>query len=232
MKPAIEILVIEDDMGISTALRDNCKRRGFATRAAFDGQSGLDLIAERLPDLLVLDIMLPLVSGYEICQTLRRQSIEIPILILSAKNREADIVKGLDAGADDYLVKPFGLGEFFARVQALLRRHPKGAQSILELDGSVFNPELAQIKHGELIVSLTQKESGLLRYLASHPEQAIPRARLVQHVWQDDPRVSERSVDRCVTTLRSKLAINPTLQARIQTLRQVGYSFRSIDPNA
>lgn len=220
-----ELLVIEDDLGISTAIRDNCKLRGYRTRAAFDGKTGLQLLQERTPDLIVLDIMMPQLNGYQVCQRIRELEIETPILILSAKNKETDIVRGLEAGADDYLVKPFGIAEFFARVKAQLRRHSPAEKGIFQLPDCRFDPATHQIHHPAGVTTLTQKESGLLAYILTHPDQAIPRSKLLRHVWRDDPDLSERSVDRCVTTLRGKLSTAPTLRDRIKTLRGIGYTY-------
>ena len=227
----IEIVVIEDDIGISKAIRDNCRFRGYETRAAFDGATGLQILQERLPDLIVLDVMLPNLGGLELCSKVRALGVATPILILSAKNRESDIVAGLDAGADDYLVKPFGIEEFFARVKALLRRHSKEVSDAgaIEIDDVRFIPEANAIHVGEESIPLTPKESGLLKLLIENPNQPFTRSKLLQRIWNTIEDVSDRSVDRCVTTLRGKLGSCPALKNRIKTIRDIGYLFDQAD---
>ena len=220
-----KILIVEDDPALMIGLRDNFEDEGFEVLTAMDGETGLSLALDSGPDLILLDIMLPEISGYEICEAVRREGYDMPIVMLTAKGQESDIVRGLESGADDYVKKPFGIKELIARVKAFLRRHRS-------IDVKTFrfgDCELDRVGHrfskkGEL-VPLTSKEYHLLEYMLENAGRALPRASIMNNVWGSSLLVTQRSVDRCVTTLRAKVEDDARLPKYIKTIRDVGYRF-------
>jgi len=217
------ILIIEDDAALLRGLKDNFAAQGYEVRTAGDGQRGLDALLKDPPDLVVLDLMLPRLNGYEVCRTARERKLETPILMLTAKGQEEDIVRGLEMGADDYVTKPFGIRELLARVKALLRRSP-------DTDQFEFGPfRLDRTAHklfkGSEEVELTSKEFRLLDFLVKHAGRALTRDTILDGVWGSEVIVTDRSVDRCVTTLRAKIESDPRSPAFIQTIRDIGYRF-------
>lgn len=220
-----KVLIVEDDFSMAKGLKDNFRFQGFEPRVAFDGEAGIEMALEDIPDLVILDIMLPKVNGYEVCAALRREKLEMPILMLSAKGTESDIVRGLDLGADDYMVKPFGLRELFARVKVLVRRHIPERHESYRFGDAILNTTLRTLLIGGEEVSLAKKEFGLLEYFLLNSNRPLTRGAIMQAVWGSSVKVSSRSVDRCVTTLRAKLEKDPALARRVRTLREVGYLF-------
>jgi len=220
-----KILIIEDDPAIARGLKDNFLNAGYEVLHAADGEKGLDLALESGADCILLDIMLPGLNGYEICQTIRRESIEVPIIMLTAKGKEEDVIRGLEMGADDYVTKPFSVRELMARVKVFLRLYSGGSKEFfrfgdceLDLRSHIFT------KAGEE-VDLTSKEFRLLAFFLSRSGRALTRDQILNAVWGNSILVTSRSVDRCVTTLRSKIepdVKNPTF---IRTIRDVGYRF-------
>jgi DNA-binding response OmpR family regulator len=224
MTPAT-ILIIEDDPAILRVVKDNCASRGHHTLTARDGEEGLDLALNRNPDLILLDLMLPKVNGYEICRAIRAEKLETPILMLTAKGQEEDIVRGLEAGADDYITKPFSIRELMARVQAFLRRHRGGATPCYEFgDCRLDTVSHRLLKRGEE-VPLTSKEFRLLEYFLQRPGRALTRDSIMNAVWGNSIMVTARSVDRCVTTLRGKIEPDTRRPTFIHTIREIGYRF-------
>ncbi len=224
MTPAT-ILIIEDDPTILRVVKDNCASRGHQVLTARDGEAGLDLALNGRPDLILLDIMLPKLNGYEICRAVRSENLEMPILMLTAKGQEEDIVRGLELGADDYITKPFGVRELMARCQAFLRRHRGGAASTYEFgDCSLDTVSHRLVKCGGE-VPLTTKEFRLLEYFLQRPGRALTRDSIMNAVWGNSVMVTSRSVDRCVTTLRSKIEPDPHHPTFIHTIRDIGYRF-------
>jgi len=215
------ILIIEDDESLRRGLGDHLAAQGWEIRAASDGENGLDLAFQWKADLILLDIMLPKVNGYEICTALRRERIDTPILMLTAKGQTEDVVRGLELGADDYVVKPFALRELMARVHALLRRRNSeatryhfGGNGLLDLEARTFSCDGAK-------VDLTPKEFDLLAVFLRNAGRALSRDRLISDIWGHGLIVTTRSVDRCVKTLRTKL---PESAARdLTSVRGVGY---------
>jgi DNA-binding response OmpR family regulator len=221
---AARILIVEDDPVLMRGLSDVFTRKGYEVLAASNGAVGLTRAIEQQPDLILLDLMLPKVNGYEICRTLRQKELTMPILMLTAKSQEKDIVLGLDTGADDYITKPFRIAELVARVNAFLRR------SRPEDPTRVFGPFRLDIGTRRLIrgtreVVLTAKESALLAFLAARPGRVCSRDTLLDGVWGRSAIVTGRSVDRCVATLRAKIEDDPRNPAYIQTVRDIGYRF-------
>jgi len=219
------ILIVEDEPVLMLGLKDAFEDRGFTVLCAPDGQKGLTLALEGRPDLILLDIMLPKVNGYEICRVVRSQGLETPIIMLTAKGREEDVVLGLNLGADDYVTKPFGLAELLARANAFLRRNrvkPAGVVRFGEFD---LNLTAHVLTRQGREVELTSKEFGLLTYFAARVGRALARNDILNAVWGNSVTVTPRSVDRCVTTLRSKIEANPREPVFIQTIRDIGYRF-------
>jgi len=224
-----EILIIEDDPALLRGLKDNLETADYRVRTATDGQRGLDALLQAPPDLLLLDLMLPKVDGYEVCRVARARGLTLPIIILTAKGQEEDIVRGLELGADDYVTKPFGIRELLARVRAFLRR--QGADNAVHTFGAYRLDLTAHklFKHQTEVI-LTAKEFRLLEYFVSRAGRALTRANILDAVWGDEVFVSDRSVDRCVTTLRAKIETDPRDPVFIHTIRDIGYRFEIMEP--
>jgi DNA-binding response OmpR family regulator len=218
------ILVVEDDPALLRGLKDNLESQGYEVRTANDGQRGLDALAKARPDLLLLDLMLPKVNGYEICRVARSRQMDMPIIMLTAKGQEEDIVRGLELGADDYVTKPFSIRELLARVKAFLRR--QGAESSnYEFGKCRLDLDAHKLFKNGTEIDLTAKEFKLLEFLVKRAGRALTRDSILDGVWGDEVIVTGRSVDRCVTTLRSKIETDPRNPAFIQTIRDIGYRF-------
>jgi DNA-binding response OmpR family regulator len=200
---------------------------GVAFFTAADGEAGLQLALSAQPDLMLLDIMLPKVNGYEICRAVRAHSLDYPILMLTARGQEEDVVLGLNLGADDYVTKPFKIRELVARVNAFLRRRQAGQQPFCRFGD--FELDLASHKlfRGGREVELTAKEFRLLAHFAARAGRALARNDILDAVWGNSVMVTQRSIDRCVTTLRAKIEPDPRNPTYIQTIRDVGYRFET-----
>ena len=221
------ILIIEDDPALLRGLKDNFHSEGYQVRTCVDGQLALSLLLKSPPDLVLLDIMLPGVNGFEICRLARERALDMPIIMLTARGQEEDVVRGLELGADDYVTKPFAIRELLARARAFLRRRQAEAPTEhtfgncrLDLQAHKF-----YVKNREM--ELTTKEYRLLEYFLKRPGRALTREQILDAVWGDEVIVTDRSVDRCVTTLRAKLEPNPKCPAYIQTIRDIGYRFEA-----
>ena len=226
------LLIIEDDPALMRGLTDNFQGRGYHVRTACDGQAGLDAALNDPPDLILLDIMLPKVNGFEICRRVRDRKLDMPIIMLTAKGQEEDIVRGLNLGADDYMTKPFNIHELVARVTALLRR--RQAQ---QTDTYRFGDcELDMVSHRFIKagneIALTPKEFRMLAYFVRRPDRALTRNDIMDEVWGASVVVTGRSVDRCITTLRNKIEPNSQRPTYIQTIRDIGYRFECPQPSA
>jgi DNA-binding response OmpR family regulator len=219
------ILIIEDDAALIRGLADNFRTHGYDVRTATDGNLGLAAALGEPPDVLLLDIMLPKLNGYEICRQVRARRLDLPIIMLTAKGQEEDIVRGLELGADDYVTKPFSIRELLARVKALLRRRAPNDESPCQIGDAVFDPVSHKLTRNGSEIPLTTKEYRLLDYFVRRPNRALPRSDIVDQVWGRAVIVGSRSVDRCVTTLRSKLEPDPRRPTFIHTIRDVGYRF-------
>ncbi len=224
------ILVIEDEPDILELIRYNLAKEGFAVTGADTGEEGLDEARARAPDLILLDLMLPGIDGLEVCRALRAdpRTGPIPIVILTARGEEADIVAGLERGADDYVVKPFSPKVLAARVRAVLRRRgaaagPRGERARLEAGDILIDPARHEVLVAGTPVTLTAMEFRLLHYLARHPGWVFTRRQIMQAVGGDDYAATERAVDVQIHGLRHKLG-DP--EAYIETVRGVGYRFK------
>ena len=222
------VLIVEDDPTLLRGLKDNFARRGYSVHTASDGNTGLRLALEEEVDLVVLDVMLPGINGYEICRQIRAAELDMPILMLTAKGQEDDVVRGLELGADDYVTKPFSIKELLARCAAFLRRHrtPSPQQTFTFGDCTLDLGSHQLFRDGEEI-ALSPKEFRLLELFVQRAGRALTRDQILQAVWGRDILVTTRSVDRCVTTLRAKIEPDPRRPTLIRTIRDVGYRFES-----
>ncbi len=233
MQPVVsKILVVEDEPAILRGLQDNLRLEGFEVLTASDGESGYRLAIETKPDLMILDLMLPRMSGYEVCRKLRMSGVNTPILILTARSEETDRVLGLDLGADDYVTKPFSIRELMARVRALLRRaHPvvmavAPAFDHLQFSGAALDFQKYEASKDGQSVELTRKEFGIVRFLASRPGVVIGRDELLNEVWGYDAYPSTRTVDNHIASLRAKLEPDAANPRHFLTVHGVGYKFQ------
>jgi DNA-binding response OmpR family regulator len=219
------ILVIEDELPMRTALEDVLAGEGYRVLTAIDGEAGLSRAIQEKPDLVLLDIMMPRLDGYAVCAELRRLSNPVPVLMLTAKGQVEDRVTGLDAGADDYLVKPFSTDELLARVRALLRRVRRPTQSPAKLrlgDVEIDLPRQTAVR-GRRTLHLTAKEFAMLRLMAETPGEPVSRERFLDVVWGYTAFPTTRTVDNHIASLRSKIEGNPDEPRYIKTVHGVGY---------
>ncbi len=221
------ILVIEDDVAILRGLKDNLVRESYEVLTAEDGEEGYRLAREGNPDLILLDLMLPTLSGYEICRKLRDEGNSVLILMLTARGEEADRVLGLDLGADDYVTKPFSIRELKARIRALLRRTdpPSAPPNALSFGDVVVDFLQYDAKKSGNRVDMTPKEFGVLRYLAARAGKVVSRYELLERVWGYGKFPTTRTVDNHLAALRAKLENNPAEPRYLQTVHRVGYKF-------
>jgi len=221
------ILIVEDEERILMALEDDLGFQGYEVSGATDGAQGLALAKEGGYDLIILDIMLPTMDGFEICKRLRQAGDTTPILMLTAKSQEIDKVLGLELGADDYVTKPFSPRELAARVKALLRRRNSADPAIerFSFDDVVVDFKTYEATRNGEPVPLTAREFALLRYLIEHRDEVVSRDAIVNDVWGDDSDVFPRTVDTHVVHLRKKLEDDPAHPKHIINVRSVGYRF-------
>jgi DNA-binding response OmpR family regulator len=222
----VRILVVEDDPNILKLLPSDLELEGYTVFTAKDGLEGLERARTLKPDLLILDIMLPKMNGYDVCRSLRKDGSEIPIMMLTAKGQEADKVIGLDIGADDYVTKPFGGMELLARVKALLRRHKRQLDKMekIKFDDVAINfKSMEALKKGKPI-ALTAKEFQILELLVRHRGEVVSRRMFLEEIWGYEDMPSTRTVDNQVLTLRQKLSPKDA-EAYIVTIHGVGYKF-------
>ena len=220
------ILIIEDDPTMLRGLKDNFAYAGYNVLTADDGEKGLETALDAKPDLIVLDIMLPKVNGYEICRLLRKEKLDMPIIMLTAKGEESDIVLGLNLGADDYITKPFSIKELLARANAFLRRRREKEQTEIYTFGEyTLNIPSRTLMSNEQEINLSPKEFKLLDYFVKNAGRALTRDTLLNAVWGYNNFVTSRSVDRCVTTLRNKIEPDTHNPQFIHTIREIGYKF-------
>ena len=216
------ILIIEDELPMRTALKDVLEAEGYRVLLAANGEDGLEHALADKPDLILLDLMMPKVDGYTVCAELRRLSNPVPILMLTAKGQIEDRVRGLDAGADDYLTKPFSTDELLARVRAVLRRVQKASRTLVL--GEVRLDFVRQLAwRGRKPLHLTAKEFAMLRLLAEAAGEPVSRDRFLDVVWGYTAFPTTRTVDMHIATLRSKIEQNPELPRFLQTVHGVGY---------
>jgi DNA-binding response OmpR family regulator len=217
------ILIVEDEPALVRGLTDAFSARGFHVLTALDGATAIDIALEKTPDIILLDIMLPRVNGYEVCRTIRERGLDMPILMLTAKGQEEDIVLGLNLGADDYIGKPFRIGELVARVNAFLRRSKARQPEVFRFGRFELNLTAHKLFREGVEVELTPREFRLLTYMVARRGCALARNDILNAVWGHSITVTPRSIDRCVATLRSK--IESATESWIETIRDIGYRF-------
>lgn len=226
---AKNILIIEDEKPISEIVKFNLEKEGYKVIVAYDGEAGVHKALTTSPDLILLDVMLPKLDGFQVCRKIRETST-IPILMLTAKEEEVDKVLGLEMGADDYITKPFGMRELLARVKANLRRNENSTSN--KLEGTFTTGDIAidftkyEVRKNDNVIELTSREFELLKFLAVQAEQVFTREQLLKQVWGYEYYGDIRTVDVTVRRLREKVENNSASPEYIMTKRGVGYYFR------
>ncbi len=223
------ILIVEDDPAIRLGLQRSLEFEGFSVELATDGEEAIQRAFDKKPDLIVLDIMLPRVNGFEVCKTVRKYDTTIPILILSAKSDEGDKVLGLELGADDYITKPFSVRELTARIKAALRRSRaiEGDVEIFEEEGLYIDFAGQMLNVRGTLKELSTREFKLLRHLIQNRGRVLSRDQILNKVWGYDYDGTPRTIDNFINKLRQKLDDDPTDPRWIQTVRGSGYKFKA-----
>jgi DNA-binding response OmpR family regulator len=221
------ILAIEDDPAILRGIADNLRFESYQVLTATDGETGYALIRDKKPDLIILDLMLPGMSGYEICRKARAERIQTPILMLTARGEEADRILGLDLGADDYMAKPFSIRELMARIRALLRRAQpaKSLPDELRFDDVAVDFVSWEARKGGQPLEMTRKEFGILRFLGSRAGEVVSRDELLNEVWGYENYPTTRTVDNHIAGLRAKIETDAAEPRHLRTVHGVGYKF-------
>jgi len=222
-----KVLIIEDEPNMVLGLKDSCEYEGYEVAVARDGKEGLEKASTEKPDIILLDVMLPLMSGLDVCRTLRNRGIETPILMLTARGEEMDKVVGLEVGADDYVTKPFSIKELLARVRAHLRRSSK---QLVELESFSFgdvelNFKKLTARKGGQALDVSAREFEILRYLIRHRGETVTRDQLLDEVWGYDSTPITRTVDNHIAKLRQKIEQDPSEPRHIITVHRLGYRF-------
>ena len=220
-----KVLIIEDDSTMLRGLTDNFEYAGYQVLTACDGEEGLNSALNARPHLIILDIMLPKINGYEICRLIRKEQLNMPIIMLTAKGEESDIILGLNLGADDYVTKPFSIKELLARAAAFLRRSKQAEQNIYEFADYQLDIPARKLTCNGNEIKLSPKEFNLLEYFLNRQGRALTRDEILNAVWGYDCFVSSRSIDRFITTLRNKIEPDPHNPIFIHTIREIGYKF-------
>ncbi len=225
----IKILIVEDDPHILLGLEEVLKSDGFEVAVCNRGDQAVDAVTKHRPSLIVLDVMLPGKSGYDICRELRAKKAATPILMLTAKGQEIDKVVGLDLGADDYVTKPFGVRELLARIHAVLRRAAPNpatgavSDALFQIGSATIDPKTFQLKRGKHVEELTAKELKLLQLFYAHPGEVLSRDRLLNEVWGYSYYGTTRTLDQVIVQLRKKLGDNGGEPKHLLTVHGVGY---------
>lgn len=220
----MRILVVEDEHRIANSIKKGLELEKYAVDVAYNGADGYDLASTEDYDTIILDIMLPEMSGIEICKELRKNKIHIPILMLTAKGQTNDKIEGLDSGADDYMTKPFFFDELLARVRALTRRQGIVLDTILSVDDLTLNTKQYLVKRGGVVIKLSSKEFSLLEYLVSHKNMIVTKDQIINHVWDYDADILPNTIEVYIKNLRNKVD-KPFLNKKplIHTVRGFGY---------
>ncbi len=223
----MKVLIVEDEHKIASSIKKGLEQESFIVDIAFDGEEGFNLASTEEYEVILLDVMLPKMTGFEICQKLRGENNHTPILMLTAKGMLQDKIEGFNSGADDYLPKPFAFEELLARVRALSRRPHKLVSDVLQIANLSLNTKTYEVKRGEQLINLSQKEYALLEYLMRHPNQILTKDQIIQHVWEYDSDVLPNTVEVYMGYLRSKIDKPfkgaPSL---LQTVRGFGYKIK------
>ncbi len=223
---AMKVLVVDDEQPIVEAVAYNLKKEGYRVLTASNAEQCLEVAKRDQPDLVILDVMLPSASGFDVCRMLRKQG-SIPIIMLTARADASDRVAGLELGADDYVTKPFNMRELMARVKGVLRRTSpqEDVEQPVHAGNLTIDPNRFEVRIGTRPITLSPKEFELLRFLASHPGQVFPRPVLLDRVWGAEAYIEERTVDVHIRWLREKIEEDPSQPKRLLTVRGVGYKF-------
>lgn len=221
----MQILIVEDEKKMAAVLKKGLEAENHRVTLAYDGRTGLDFAMTSEFDVIVLDLMLPGIDGFEVARRLRNERKQTPILILTARDAVPDIVKGLDVGADDYLTKPFSFEVFLARLRSVARRGSAPRPMVLQVDDLVLNPASHQVTRGEREVHLSPTEFRLLELLMRRSGRVVPRDAIVEAVWDVDHEVEENTLDTFIRLLRSKVDREHDHKL-IQTIRGIGYTIR------
>lgn len=226
------ILIVEDEKSIIDILKFNLEKEGYQTICAYDGKEGFRLAGEKNPDLILLDVMLPYMDGFEVCRCIRRSDLNVPIIMITAREDETDKIFGLELGADDYITKPFSLRELLARVKTNMRRAAatdappdENSDNSLKIRDLILDFNRHSVFKNGKSLDLTQREYELIKYLTTHPGKVVSREELMTEVWQYDYYGDLRTVDVAVRRLREKLEDNPAEPVYVITKRGVGYYF-------
>jgi two-component system alkaline phosphatase synthesis response regulator PhoP len=222
-----KILIIEDEPNMVIGLKDSCEYEGYEVAVARDGKEGLEKASTEKPDIILLDVMLPVMSGIDVCRTLRTRGVDVPILMLTARGQETDKVVGLEVGADDYVTKPFSIKELLARIRAHLRRASK---QVAEMESFAFGEVEVNFKKftarkGEQALDLSAREFEILRYLIRRRGEIVTRDQLLDEVWGYDSIPITRTVDNHIARLRQKIEKDPSAPRHIITVHRIGYRF-------
>jgi DNA-binding response OmpR family regulator len=223
----VKVLIIEDEPNMVIGLKDSCEYEGYEVAVARDGKEGLEKASTERPDIILLDVMLPLMSGIDVCRTLRARGIDTPILMLTARSQETDKVVGLEVGADDYVTKPFSIKELLARIRAHLRR---AAKQVVDVESFTFGDVELNFKKyvarkGGQVLELSAREFEILRYLIKRRGEIVTRDQLLDEVWGYDSNPVTRTVDNHIARLRQKIEPDPSAPQHIVTVHRLGYRF-------
>jgi two-component system OmpR family response regulator len=224
--PSMRLLVVEDAVRMADLLKRGLSEEGYAVDAVVTGEEAVWMAKEVAYDAIVLDVMLPDIDGFEVCRRIRDAGRWSPVLMLTARDAVQDRVRGLDAGSDDYLTKPFALAELLARLRALVRRGGPSRPSTLTVDGLSLNPATREVRRGDHSISLTPKEFSLLDYLMRHAGEALSRSRILDHVWDFAFEGDSNILEVYIRYLREKVD-RPFGRRSIETVRGVGYRFHA-----
>jgi DNA-binding response OmpR family regulator len=218
----MRILIVEDEHRIANSIKKGLEQESYAVDVAYDGEDGYDLASSEDYDVIILDLMLPGMDGIKISESLRKNKIHTPILILTAKGQIQDKVKGLDSGADDYLTKPFAFEELLARVRALSRRPKTALDLTLAVGDLTLNPKSFEVKRGKKSINISSKEFSLLEYLMRNKGKILSKDQIIAHVWDYDADILPNTVEVYIKSLRNKIDISPK-KPLIKTVRGFGY---------
>jgi DNA-binding response OmpR family regulator len=225
------VLIIEDNPTMSRALKDNFEIKGYRVRTASDGEQGLNAALTEQPDMIILDIMLPKINGYEVCSHIRKKNLDMPIIMLTAKDRESDVVLGLNLGADDYVTKPFSIKELLARAEAFMRRRKKDETTVFEFGDFRFDADKGTLTRNGRPVKLTPGEYKMLHFFLKKAGCALTCDEIRNNVWGYSRFITLRDIDNTVNNLRKKVETDPDKPKFIRTIKMIGYKFELTESN-
>jgi len=227
------ILIVEDEKDMREGLKDNLEFEGYSIDLALDGKEGLEKIKNNTYDLIILDVMLPFISGFDVCKEARKVGVNSPIIMLTAKGEEIDKVLGLEFGADDYVTKPFSLRELLARIKAILRRVPliSNSETIITIGRLEIDFSKYEATENKKSVAMTHKEFEILKYFWNNQNKTVSRDNLFNEIWGYDEMTTTRTIDNFILKLRQKIELNPNRPNHILTVHGIGYKLITEDFN-